>query len=212
MTYSLAITTVDRPYRHTFFQRLLDTGTLTHPLVRGVHIIQNRLPNEAFLYASRAAQRDHTDWVIILEDDIEMIDDFMGSTDRWLTAVQQPTLQFYPLGSALRRAMRRAHAAGVRTVPWPIRHFYGMTAVAIRLTPLAMFCAELERSPDWMVPVYGVDENFKRWHLRTYPSQRDTLTPYPCFVDHRGAVSSQIMAPEHFTGSYPGFVGRDTRY
>ena len=212
MTYSLAITTVERPYRQTFFQRLLATGTLTHPLVRGVHIIQNRLPTEAAIYACRAACADGADWVLILEDDIEIIDDLIGSTDRWLTAVQEPSLHFYPLGSALRRSMREAQRAGARTVRWPIRHFYGMTAVAFRRESLLAFCQDLARSPDWMVPVYGIDENLKRWHLRRYPEQRDTVTPVPCFVDHRGAVSSQTMAPDHFTGQYIGYVGRDTRY
>lgn len=212
MTYSLAITTVERVYRQTFFQRLLDTGTLTHPRVRGVHIVQNRLPNEAFVYASRAAIYDNPDWVIVLEDDIDIIDDFIGSVDRWLSDVEEPTLQFYPLGCALRRAMRHAVSRQDRSLRWPIRHFYGMTAVAIRRDPLALFCDELERSPDWMVPVYAIDENFKRWHLRRYSSQKDTITPVPCFIDHCGAVSSQTMAPEHFTGQYMGFMGRATRY
>ena len=108
--------------------------------------------------------------------------------------------------------MRAAQATGQRTVRWPIRHFYGMTAVAMRRKPLAAFCDVLEQSPDWIVPVYAIDENLKRWHLRTYPEQHDTLTPAPCFIDHRGAVSSQTMAPEHFTGQYEGFSGRDTRY
>lgn len=212
MTYSLAITTVDRPYRQEFFRRLVATGTLTHARVRGVHIIQNRPPNEAFVYAARAAQADGADWTIILEDDIEIIDDFMGSVDRWLQDVQEPSLHFYPLGCALRRAMRKAQADGARSLRWPIREFYGMTAVAIRRTPLATFCAELERAPDWMMPVYGVDENFKRWHLRHYPEQTDTITPVPCFVDHRGTTTSQTMAPAHFTGTYPGFVGTNITY
>lgn len=212
MTYSIAITTVDRPYRDAFFQRLVETHTLTHPLVRGVHISANRLPNDNAVHVCRAAIRDAADWVLFLEDDIDIIDDFIGSVDRWLTDVQEPLLQFYPLGSALKRDMRHAIATQARTVRWPIRHFYGITAVAFRTDALATFCDVVSSNPPWMIPVYALDENLKRWHRRTYPTQTDTLTPAPCFVNHLGAQSSQRMAPEHFTGDYPGFISRATRY
>lgn len=212
MTYSICIPTVSRPYRGHVFTRLLETRTLEHPLISGFHIAYNRLPNENALYAMRLAIADRADWIIFMEDDIEIIDDFLGSTDRWLRDFADARTHFYPLGCGVRRAFLRAQQAGAHKWDWPIRHFYGATAVAFRREDAERFCDVAETCPAWMVDVTGLDENMKRWHQRAYPDVQTVPTPIPCFVNHLGQQTSQTMAPEHWTGDYVGFIGTQTTY
>lgn len=213
MTYSICLTSVDRPYRHHTFQRLVETGTLEHPLVRGFHIAYNRLPNQNTDHVFRQALMDETDWILFLEDDIEIADDFLGSADRWLTDYARPTTHLYPMGCGVRRAYLKARDAGARAWEWPLKEFFGATALMLRPSFVRGFCdlyASPER-PDWFVDPTGLDENLKQYHLRCEPTAM-LRTPIPCLMDHRGAVSSQTTAEPHWTGEYPGWIGPHATY
>lgn len=212
MTFSIAMTSVDRPYRHHTFLRLVETGTLEHPLVRGFHIAYNRLPNPNTIHVLEQALLDEADWILFLEDDIEIVDDFLSSTDRWLTDFSHPNIHFYPLGCGVRSALHRARAQELRSWDWPVRNFYGATAVALRPAFAAAFCDAHRQQSDWLMPIYGLDENLKRAHQRLYPEQAFIRTPVPCLIDHRGAVTSQTMANAHWTGQYQGWEGVSVRY
>lgn len=212
MTYSITMTSVERPYRHDTFLRLVETGTLEHPLLCGFHIAYNRLPNINTVHVWQQALLDNADWILFLEDDIDIIDDFLGSTDRWLADHARAHIQFYPLGCGVRGAMRRAKEQRARSFNWPIRAFYGATALALRPAFVRDFCETYAQHPDWMMNPYGLDENLKRYIQRMYPDQPHICTPVPCFIDHRGAQTSQTMANSHWTGSYTGWEGRAITY
>jgi hypothetical protein len=212
MTYSLSIPTVAprAPHCEYLIARLVETGAFSHPLVKGVHITRDLPPNLNAHHAMRAAARDDADWVLHLEDDIDIIDDFLGSVDRWLTDFAEPRVLFYPLGCAVRRAMRESRAAGARAWPFPLKEFFGATAVAIRTDDVRRFCDSY--GADWMMRWNGLDVNLRRWHERAEPRQSFVLTPVPPFIDHMGAVSTQSTDPSHFTGRYPAYEGRHIAY
>lgn len=212
MTYSICITTVNRPYREYTFRRLLDTKTLTHPLVRGFHVAYERLPNPNTDVVFRAALCDGADWILFLEDDIDLIDDFIGSTDRWLHEYAIPEVQFYPLGCGVRHAMQKARRAGARMWEWPLKEFFGATALALRPAFVQAFCEMYATRPAWITDPTGLDENLKGFHRQVAPTITTLRTPVPCFIDHRGAVTSQTTAAEHWTGSYIGWEGPRSTY
>lgn len=215
-TYSLCIPTVPRPEGHCarLLARLVETGTLTHPQVRGLHVAceDGNGPNETAARALFAAVDDMADWIVFLEDDIDIIDDLIGSTDRWLREFHRTEILFYPLGCNARRAMRAASAAGQRAWNYPIEEFYGACGLVFSTGAAALFLTETWRKPEWMMPWCGLDENLKRWHQLVYPNQPHLVTPVPSFIDHLGAVSSIDKSQSHFTGRYPVVADRSFRY
>lgn len=210
MTYSIGIPTVNRPYRQQMFRRLVETGTLTHPLCKGFHLAYDRLPNTNIGHVMDQCIMDGTDWILLLEDDIEIVDDFLASVDRWLTNYEDPKVKFYPLGCGVRRKMKDARWQGKRAWQWPLKDFYGATAIAMRTEQVKLYRACMHENFDWMMPVTGFDENLKVWHTKYYGDY--TITPVPCFVDHLGVETSQTMAEPHWTGSYVGFEGTKIAY
>jgi hypothetical protein len=212
MTFSLGMPTVARPYRRQTFQRLVETGTLEHPSVRGFHLVHNRTPNSHVFQLLRACLSDDTEWVIYLEDDIDIIDDFLGSTERWLADVATPDVLFYPLGCGVRGKVKQALAAQARRWNWPLNTFFGATGFAMRSIDAFRFLEDCCFYPD-APPSYidaSLDHMMRRWHLHLSPA-RMVPTPVPCFVDHLGEVSSQ-QVEAHWTGSYVGWQGRGTTY
>lgn len=211
MTYSLCMTTVARPYRQHTFRRLVESGTLDHPLLRGFHIAYERLPNPNTDHVFRQALQDDTDWILFLEDDIDLIEDFLGSTDRWLADYATPDIHFYPLGCGVRRAYLRARDEGNRMWDWPLHEFFGATALALRPEFVRAFCETYATRPDWFIDPTGLDENLKQFHRR-YSTSPVLRTPIPCFIDHCGVETSQTTAEPHWTGTYPGWIGVTGRY
>ncbi len=212
LTFSVCIPTVARPYRAHLFRRLVETGTLDHPLVTGFHVVYGRGPNDNATHALQAAVRDGADYVIFLEDDIEIVDDFIGSIARWMADVYDPRVHVYPLGCAARRAARRCLNEGILTWRYPVKEFFGACGLVFPTTSAKAFCDVCVQHPEWMMEWNGLDVNIKRWHQRIEPAQHYLLTPFPCLIDHRGETSSLSTDPAHFTGRYEGFIGTEWTY
>lgn len=212
MTFSLCIPTVERPYRSHLFRRLVETGTLEHPLLKGFHVAYGRGPNDNAVHALRSAVADDADYVLFLEDDVEIVDDFLGSVSRWLGEVVEPRIHFYPLGCAARRAARQCIKAGHAAWHYPVKEFFGACGLVFPSASALTFCDTCVQRPDWMMEWNGLDVNLKRWHQRIEPTQAYLLTPFPCLIDHRGEQSSLSTDPTHFTGRYEGFVGTSWSY
>lgn len=211
VTFSICVPTVDRPYRHGFFQRLVETKTLEHAAVRGFHLAVGRGPNDNAAHALRRAIDDATDYVIFLEDDIDIVDDFIPSVTRFMRDVVQGDRHFYPLGCAMRRAMRQSLQSGALTWAYPVREFYGACGLVFPRESARAFCDAYDQSPPWMMSWNGLDVNLRNWHQRISPATH-LVTPVPCLIDHLGQTSSLSSDPSHYTGRYPGFLGRHGTY
>lgn len=214
MTYSICIPTVTRPYRSHIFKRLVETGTLEHPLVKGFHIGYDRGPNDNAEHVMRQAIADNTDVILFLEDDIEIIDDFIGSIDRWLQDVRNPRVHVYQLGFAPCNRTERSHAhKAIRrrelTYKIPLQYYFGSCGLAFFRNDLIHYCDTYATRPDWMEHWKGLDVNISRWHERLEGPDQYIPAPIPCFIDHRGLQSS---VGSRWTKGYMGFVGTEYRY
>lgn len=212
MTYSIAIPTVDRPYRSHLFHRLVETGTLTHPLVKGFHVAYDRDPNRNAEHALLAAVEDDTDYVIFLEDDIEIVNDFIGSVDRFIADVRRTEqgAHFYSLGCGAKRALRQARAAGDHWWRYPLKDYYGTCGLVFPTANAREFATLQHRQLDWMVSWNQMDVNLVRWQERTSPTRSWVPTPTTCLINHLGAQSSLSTDATHWTGQFDGF--RDIMY
>mgnify|MGYP003642232917 CR=1 FL=1 len=219
MTYSIAISTVDRPYRQEFFERLAVTGTLAHPLVKGFHVSYDRGPNESAHHAMKAAAGDQSDFIIFLEDDIDILNDFVSSIDSWMQDVLDPHIHVYPLGCGAQRALRRARTTGHTSWRWPLKDYFGTCGLVMRREDALDFIYVYETLPElypaekqWMVRWNCMDVNLREWHRRIEPEQTYLVTPTTCFIQHQGVVSSLSTEPSHWTGTFQNWQGRDFIY
>lgn len=215
MTFSIAIRTVDRvvDYCRSTLVRLAESGSLQHPELLGLHVShgESLTPNGNGCRALRMAVRDEADWVVFLEDDVDTINDFVGSLDRWLDRFACEEILAYPLSCFYPAEMRTHRATGAWK--YPIDRFYGSQGFAIRTADASDFAAwlvGLGKSPERDV---SFDLHLAQWHVMKRPNQKELITPAPCFLDHTGEFSS-LGPPGSWerVGRVTEFAGRDWSY
>ena len=134
MTFSICIRTVYRPqnYLNGLLRRLAETRTLEDRSVRGLHVSHGEglTPNANAVRALRMSAADEADWILFLEDDIEIVNDFIGSVSRWLTDFARYDVLFYPLGSFYPFISKDHHERGAWDMGLDL--YYGSQAVAFR--------------------------------------------------------------------------------
>jgi hypothetical protein len=215
-TYSIGIRTIARKndYCRGTLLRLVETGTLQHPDILGLHVSRGEgiTPNRNGCRALLLAANDEPDWVIFLEDDIDVINDFLGSVDRWLTKFARPEVLAYPLSCFYSGAM--IHCAETGAWEYPIEKYYGSQGFVIRTSDAVKFaiwlmgwCERYNFSEDRDV---SFDIRLGEWHREALPDQKFLLTPSPCFLDHTGEFSS-IGPPGSWerVGRVESFAGRE---
>ena len=215
MTFSIGIRTMPRKqnYIGQTLQRLLESGTLQHPDVKGLHLHHGEgiSPNQNGCRALLAAAKDEAEWVIFLEDDIDVIDDFIPSIQRWLTDWERQDVMAYPLCCFYSDATREFAKRGAYDIP--ISKYYGSQGILFR-TPDAVDYA------NWLTSLgksferdVSFDIHLSQWHTERLPKQKTLVTPAPCFIDHIGEFS--LMGdPGSWArvGPVEGFGGREFRY
>lgn len=210
MTFSICMRTVYRPqnYCQRTVKRLADVGAMCHSSVLGFHISHGEgiTPNRNGARALLRAANDNPDWIIFLEDDIDVIDDFIPSTQRWLKRFELPNILFYPLGSFYQHMTQPLHDKGAWDMPLPL--FYGSQAVVLRKRDAIDFAVWLNNRgfQDVKGRDTEFDLNLTRWHQERCPSREFTRTPAPSFVDHIGEHS--LMGDFSRTGHMLDFAGR----
>jgi len=216
VTFSIGIRTVFRPqnYCRNTVVRLAESGTLSHPSVLGLHVHHGEVlnPNMNGVGALRAAARDNPDWVVFLEDDIDIINDFINSLQAWLDAFARDDVFFYPLGSFYAGITQSRRAYGFWEMP--LHLYYGSQAVAFRTHDALHYAHWLDEhqgdtTPEWSQ--WRFDQHFDMhlamWQRMVGGNNEITITPSPCFVDHVGENS--IMGTWERTGRMLDFAGRD---
>jgi hypothetical protein len=207
-TFSIGIRTIARrvDYCRGTLLRLVESGTLQHPSLRGLHLHHGEgiTPNQNGARAIQLAAHDDVEWVIFLEDDVDMIDDFLGSVDRWLARYARPEVRAYPLSCFYSDAIAHFREAGVWEMP--IEKFYGSQGFVMPVLDAIAFSGWVERQPR----AASFDLYLSEWHRLVEPEQPHLLTPAPCFLDHTGEFSS-LGPPGSWerVGRVEGFAGRD---
>lgn len=217
-TFSIAIRTVPRTpdYFRATLHRLIDSGTLQHPSLLGLHV-SNRpdlTPNENGARALRLAAQDSPRWIIFLEDDVDMIDDFLGSVDRWLDNRAQATIHAFPLSCFYPLELARCVEAGDDYWDYPLDLYYGSQGFAIRLLDALSFAHWVERLPnDYPRRDVSFDLKLAHWHRMREPNFPFMRTPSVPFLDHTGEFSA-IGPPGSWerVGRVTDFPGHEWSY
>jgi len=203
MTFSICIRTV--PARSELFQSLLVRLVTCAP---GVPIFVSAdagvSPNENGCLALDLAPLD-TDWTLFLEDDAGPIDDFIGSTARWLADHAVHNIHLYPLGHPIGNA--NTASAATR---WDISCYFCSVALAIRTSLVPSLTSYLRANAHVRT---GFDLMAGHWH-RTVSDSAHLLTPSVCLVDHLGDVSTLIdtRPARNVVGHFTAFRGTSYTY
>lgn len=205
MRFAIAIRTV--PARRELFLALIErlSAALPHPSVVALSISEDAdaAPNENGCLAIEGALAAECDWVLFLEDDAGPVDDFIGSTERWLADHAQDDVHLYALGSPL-------GVLDVEAVRWPIEQFYCSVALAIRASQAASLVAYLRANAHVRT---GFDIMSGHWH-RTVSDSPYLIAAQPCLVDHLGDESTLIdtRPGRNVVGRFKRFLGTDYSY
>lgn len=219
MRFSIGIRTVTRVqnYLRGTLSRLVETGALEHPDVIGLHVSHGEgiTPNENGCRALLNAAEDCPDWVLFLEDDVDMLDDIVGSMQRWLAEFATDDVLAYPMCCFYAASMNARRREGFWDMP--LEKYYGSQAILMRPHDAINFAHWLnlfvrEHLTD---PKSGVSFDLKltQWHHLVRPHVGYLRTPAPCFFDHTGEFSA-IGPPGSWerVGRVEGFPGRRWRF
>lgn len=207
MTLSIGIRSITREpdYLQGLLARLFDVGVFDDARVLGLHVNygEGLTPNENGCRALERAALDAPDWVLFFEDDMDVIDDFLGSIERWMTKYERPDIHLYPLGCNYSQCFLPDSDCWL----YGVSKYYQSGCFLLRADKVAHLCDFMRTRP----PVSRercFDLNIARWHQEIEPQTEYLHTPVPCFVNHVGEVSSMGCA----VGTFAGFAGRDYSY
>jgi hypothetical protein len=166
---------------------------------------ERRCANMNVAAALRAGARSRAKWVLFLEDDIDVCDNFFDSVGAWLDDHERPTRMVYPLGAAYPQ-VDACQKDGRTSWEYPIGKFYGTQAVALRAEH-ADDCARYleEHCYDRESDGTAYDLLISDWARDRWPNINYFLTPTPSMVQHIGR--SSVIRPRehtHVFGSWPG--------
>lgn len=158
------------------------------------------------------------DWVVHLEDDVQLCQDFLGSVSRWISTQVTDTYRLVSFFTpSMKGPMKQAHQRRRSALPFPLERWTSGVAVALRWAD-AQACGRwiLETAPVWRTgPEYpawathrGADKMIAAWQRVAYPSCPQALASVPCLVEHVGRVSSLSRLGTFPFVQAPVFSGR----
>jgi hypothetical protein len=166
------------------------TFSIDAPATRRTH---NENATAAWVRAARWA--DEVDWVLNLEDDIDVCASFLGSVARWLERFATDEQLLYTFGSTW-PGVGLACQNGLSAADVPIAAFYGAQAYAVR----AKYAAPLATWLKGHLTYHGALDASRRhqshdlllhdWARATEPSAMFFRASAPSFVQHTGRVSA----------------------
>lgn len=138
--------------------------------------------------AIKVAASTDADWCLVLEDDIDVCDDFLGSVARWLEEHASDEFPMYVFGANYQNVALE-EALNETLWRYPIGYFYGAQALAWKRE----VAAELA---EWLGPDPDYDGNRDRHHdllLRRWAEEKGFEHfggTVPAFVQHIGKSST----------------------
>lgn len=162
------------------------------PVVRHVPT-RPRTPNANGIAQVEALELAPAEWLVMLEDDITVCDDFHGSVLRWLDRHATPEVHVYRFCAfGPPQTVHRDMAV------YPLREQRGSQAIALRAGEARDFAAwatsrattwRPRRAPFQHEPTKGFDKLVGYWALDRWPSHRVGYVSHPHFVRHVGVQS-----------------------
>lgn len=127
-------------------------------------------------------------WVLVLEDDLDFVDDFLRGAVAWLEHHERLGADMYAFGANYRQ-VEDCVARGQAAWKYPARAFYGAQALAWRREVAAELAAWLGPDPHYNgVRNHGHDLLLQRWGLMRGTASY-FLASAPSFVQHIGRDS-----------------------
>ncbi len=229
---SVVMVTVDRSPQPNYLSQTLSNlyrgGVFKSPRLSGFHLIDSRnnmyhsIPdqlaelicfhgavefrnaNENVAEALEAGAFE-SDWVLFLEDDIDVCSLFLDGVGHWLDKHQKEDRRIYVFGSVGYWNLNR-DVADIE-----IKHFFGTQAIALR------------REDARSLSEYLIDHQFDKaddgsaydllmhgWAKEQYPGIKMFSACYPSFVQHIGRES--IIRPRPKTHQFKSWRGKDWAY
>jgi hypothetical protein len=178
------------PDAQAFIERHVTALQLSLPVLR-VYLTKFRLTaNENAARALKYASDADADWVLFLEDDIDVIGRFAESVSRWLSKYASENARIYTFGSTHPKVTERWLKNKRGAVDISSREFFGTTAYAIRTADAKQLADWQDRHPTYNGKPQSHDLLIPAWLAERYPrSQRWVRASVPSFVQHIGDVS-----------------------
>lgn len=153
--------------------------------------------------ALKVAAKSNRPWVVFLEDDIDVCDNFFDGVGLWLDRHASEQYRIYPLGSV--------YSSNGSAVVVPVGHFYGTQAFAIRTSDASLLAEYLiEHCFDKTHNGTGYDLSMSDWLKECYPAHGGFLAVSPSMVQHIGSES--IINPRPNVHTFASWPGREWSY
>jgi hypothetical protein len=157
----------------------------------------------------RLAATAGAEWAMVIEDDIDFCDDFLGSTLRWVHDVEATGEKFpmYVLGANYAQIQAARHSGQIFW-HYPCKAFYGNQALLWRADVAQRLGEWLGPDPSYNgVRDHGHDLLLQRWGHEKMKADCFCAS-VPSFVEHVGEKSG--IGNRHF--HFPSWPGRDWKY
>lgn len=219
---SVVVRTIDRCPRRNYLAQTIEqlgfSGMFRSPHLANFSIAngEGRTHNENCLYSLELAAREGADYILNLEDDIDVCDDFLGSVARWLdTHGEFPVYVFGSNWPSIEDSVRCGY--NCTTLP---DIFWGAQAYAVpmhHVPSLTNFLSKHLTTNGQLSPGHvdlrpGKDTHYHDMLLLEW-ARAEGLGPFmasaPSFVQHIGEESALSM-PTFPT--FPTFPGREWSY
>jgi len=149
----------------------------------------------------------NSEWVMFLEDDIDVCGDFFSSAHLWLDKYARKNRRVYSFGCPY-DFIADMHTRGIEEYDYPINDFYGTQCFAIRRNDalsLAKYLSnhQYDRAEDGS----AYDLLMADWARITYPEIEHFLACVPSLVQHTGMTS--CIRQRQNIHTFTSFPGRD---
>jgi hypothetical protein len=177
--------------------------------------------NKNFLVGLQTSVARGADYVVLIEDDIDVIDGFVDAVADWLTDHQRMDAHVYVFGAAClpgtpkdldaRKKMdgtmwETSQQDGEWT--YPPGKFMGTQCIALRTIEAQQLAFWLENDKQFNKRKYGYDVDMRRWVEATYGPSSPFVCTAPSFVQHVGNDSAIHLGRFHIYASFPGHEWR----
>lgn len=171
--------------------------------------IESRCANLNVAQALEIGIRSGKKWILFLEDDIDVISDFVESVSLWIECHSISDINIYPLGASYDQ-VDYAFKEGKTSIKYRAKDFYGTQAVVFRADAVGSLIKRLRDNPyemnregtcyDLIIGKWAV-ENSKFDYF---------ITPVPSFIQHTGR--SSVINPRYQTHMFNSFPGHNWSY
>lgn len=146
-------------------------------------------------------------WVLFIEDDVDVCDQFLESVGAWLDFHATPAFPVYSFGANYDAIATVAQGGGTYW-RYPVKTFYGTQCFAINRGNAKSLSTYLEEHPLYQgINAGSYDLIMQDWALHEWPESRFFLAACPSFVQHLGRHS--VINPRKNVHSFKSWPGRD---